>query len=167
MRSESGLTFRSKQSAVWPADPRGRRGREPAGKTCYFPKFHIMHRPNLLSAEDRGACCQSRCRKAQASAHQYRLRSAEGGMITSTNPCPDPGPGLLRHDQGTGAANRKTARRGRDRLNLVLDAGFDHGLRVLQHSGRALACFTAFGMKKSGAGSYRYLVPICANWCHV
>jgi hypothetical protein len=31
MRSESGLTFRSIQSAVWPADPRGRRGcREPA-----------------------------------------------------------------------------------------------------------------------------------------
>src|SRR5437773_12300889 len=26
MRSESGLTFRSKQSAMWPADPRGRRG---------------------------------------------------------------------------------------------------------------------------------------------
>ena len=26
MRWESGLTFRSKQSAVWPADPRGRRG---------------------------------------------------------------------------------------------------------------------------------------------
>ena len=43
MRSESGLTFRSKQSAVWPADPRGRRGcREPAGKTCYLPRFHIM-----------------------------------------------------------------------------------------------------------------------------
>jgi hypothetical protein len=40
MRSESGLTFRSKQSAVWPADPRGRRGgREPAGKTCYLPRF--------------------------------------------------------------------------------------------------------------------------------
>src|SRR5277367_4163674 len=48
MRSESGLTFRSKQSAVWPADPRGRRGgREPAGKTCYLPRFHIMNR-NLL-----------------------------------------------------------------------------------------------------------------------
>src|SRR6266404_1333571 len=45
MRSESGLTFRSKQSAVWPADPRGRRGgREPAGKTCYLPRFHIMDR---------------------------------------------------------------------------------------------------------------------------
>jgi len=43
MRSESGLTFRSKQSAVWPADPCGRRGcREPAGKTCYLPRFHIM-----------------------------------------------------------------------------------------------------------------------------
>ena len=27
MRSESGLTFRSKQSAVWPADPRGRQRR--------------------------------------------------------------------------------------------------------------------------------------------
>ena len=149
----------------------GSRGdEEQAGKTFGLPRFHIMHRPNLLSAEDRGACCQSRCRKAQASAHQYRLRSAEGGMITSTNPCPDPGPGLLRHDQGTGAANRKTARRGRDRLNLVLDAGFDHGLRVLQHR-EALACFTAFRMKKSGAGfgagSYRYLVPICANWCCV
>jgi hypothetical protein len=45
MRSESGLTFRSKQSAVWPADPRGRRGgREPAGKTCYLPRFDIMDR---------------------------------------------------------------------------------------------------------------------------
>jgi hypothetical protein len=40
MRSESGLTFRSKQSAVWPADPRGRRGgREPAGRTCYFAQI--------------------------------------------------------------------------------------------------------------------------------
>ena len=49
MRSESGLTFRSKQSAVWPADPRGRRGgREPAGKTCYLPRFHIMHQPAML-----------------------------------------------------------------------------------------------------------------------
>jgi hypothetical protein len=29
--------------AVWPADPRGRRGGcEPAGKTCYLPRFHIM-----------------------------------------------------------------------------------------------------------------------------
>src|SRR5438309_6249633 len=37
MRSKSGLTFRSKQSAVWPADPRSRRGGcEPAGKTCYL-----------------------------------------------------------------------------------------------------------------------------------
>ena len=43
MRSESGLTFRSKQSAVWPADPRGRRGcREPAGKTCYLPRFQCL-----------------------------------------------------------------------------------------------------------------------------
>ena len=33
-----------KQSAVWPADPRGRPGGcEPAGKTCYLPRFHIMH----------------------------------------------------------------------------------------------------------------------------
>src|SRR5580704_15438484 len=40
MRSESGLTFRSKQSAVWPADPRGRRGGcEPAGKTCDFARI--------------------------------------------------------------------------------------------------------------------------------
>jgi len=52
MRSEPGLTFRSKQSAVWPADPRGRRGGcEPAGKTCYLPRFHIMHRPAVLPVE--------------------------------------------------------------------------------------------------------------------
>src|SRR5215831_15283627 len=52
MRSESGLTFRSKQSAVWPADPRGRRGGcEPAGKTCYLPRFHIMH-TNLQALKD-------------------------------------------------------------------------------------------------------------------
>jgi len=57
MRSESGLTFRSKKSAVWPADPRGRRGGcEPAGKTCYLPRFHIMHRPAVLQVEDRRSC---------------------------------------------------------------------------------------------------------------
>jgi hypothetical protein len=57
MRSESGLTFRSKQSAVWPADPRGRRGGcEPAGKTCYLPRFHKMHRPAVLPVEDRRSC---------------------------------------------------------------------------------------------------------------
>src|SRR5215469_12866224 len=50
MRSESGLTFRSKQSAVWPADPRGRRGGcEPAGKTCYLPRFHIMSARHYMS----------------------------------------------------------------------------------------------------------------------
>jgi len=44
MRSKSGLTLLSMQSAVWSADPRGRRGGcEPAGKTCYLPRFHIMH----------------------------------------------------------------------------------------------------------------------------
>jgi len=54
MRSESGLTFRSKQSAVWPADPRGRRGGcEPTGKTCYLPRFHIMHLSTVLPFEDR------------------------------------------------------------------------------------------------------------------
>ena len=47
MRSEFGLPFRSKRSAVWPADPRGRRGcREPAGKTCYLPRFHRMLAPH-------------------------------------------------------------------------------------------------------------------------
>src|SRR5215472_10471591 len=52
MRSESGLTFLSEQSGVWPADPRGRRGgREPAGKTCYLPRFHIMH-TNLQALKD-------------------------------------------------------------------------------------------------------------------
>src|SRR5215469_2387922 len=52
VRSESGLTFRSKQSAVWPADPRGRRGGcEPAGQTCYLPRFHIMH-TNLQALKD-------------------------------------------------------------------------------------------------------------------
>ena len=57
MRSESGLTLRSKQSAVWPADPRGRRGGcEPAGKTCYLPRFHIMHRSAMLPVEDRRSC---------------------------------------------------------------------------------------------------------------
>src|SRR5260370_5421117 len=57
MRSESGLTFRSKQSAVWPADPRGRRGGcEPAGKTCYLPIFHIMHWSAVLPFEDRRSC---------------------------------------------------------------------------------------------------------------
>src|SRR5205823_1732120 len=46
------LTFRSKQSALWPADPRGWRGGcEPAGKTCYLPRFHIMHRPAMLSGQ--------------------------------------------------------------------------------------------------------------------
>src|SRR5580658_8461406 len=55
MRSEFGLPFRSKRSAVW------RRGcREPAGKTCYLPGFHIMHRPELL-------CRQTgRTRKSQS-----------------------------------------------------------------------------------------------------
>ena len=57
MRSDSGLTFRSKQSAVWPADPRGRRGGcEPAGKTCYLPRFHIMHWSTVLPFEDRRSC---------------------------------------------------------------------------------------------------------------
>ena len=57
MRSESGLTLRSKQSAVWPADPRGRRGGcGPAGKTCYLPRFHIMYRPAVLPVEDRRSC---------------------------------------------------------------------------------------------------------------
>src|ERR1700733_14980586 len=52
MRSESGLTFRSKQSAVWPADPLGRRGCcEPAGKTCYLPRFHIMHHPQCFRSK--------------------------------------------------------------------------------------------------------------------
>jgi hypothetical protein len=57
MRSESGLTFRSKQSAVWPADPLGRRGCcEPAGKTCYLPRFYIMHRSAMLPVKDRRSC---------------------------------------------------------------------------------------------------------------
>src|ERR1700745_4208050 len=52
MRSESGLTFRSKQSAVWPADPRGRRGGcEPAGKTCYLPRFHIVRDPQCFRSK--------------------------------------------------------------------------------------------------------------------
>jgi len=59
MRSESGLIFRSKQSVVWPADPRGRRGGcEPAGKTCYLPRFHIMHRSAVLPVEERCPRCE-------------------------------------------------------------------------------------------------------------
>src|SRR5580698_5524579 len=79
MRSESGLTFRSKQSAVWPADPRGRRGcREPGVKTCYLPSFHIMYRPDLLSIKGGRACSQNDCREAATRSDQYGVRPAEG-----------------------------------------------------------------------------------------
>ena len=39
---------------MWPADAVG--GCEPAGKTCYLPRFHIMHRPAVLPVEDRRSC---------------------------------------------------------------------------------------------------------------
>jgi hypothetical protein len=55
MRSESGLTLRSKQSAVRSADPLGRRGGcEPAGKICYLARFHIMHRSAMLPGNQEG-----------------------------------------------------------------------------------------------------------------
>src|SRR5438132_2889020 len=44
MRSKSGLTFRSKQSAVWPADPRGRRGGCAVSRICEKRGEHTQAR---------------------------------------------------------------------------------------------------------------------------
>jgi hypothetical protein len=82
MRSESGLIFRSKQSAVWPADPRGRRGGcEPAGKTCYLPRFHIMHRPAVLPVEDRRSCGENARRQTDPCADFVCLELPRGRTL--------------------------------------------------------------------------------------
>src|ERR1700758_5367564 len=52
MRSESGLTFRSKQSAVWPADPHGRRGGcELAGRLAICPDFTSCSDPQCFRSK--------------------------------------------------------------------------------------------------------------------
>jgi hypothetical protein len=47
---------------------------EPAGKTCNLPRFHIMHRPHLLSGEGTGACCSDYRSQTGTGAGQHRLR---------------------------------------------------------------------------------------------
>jgi len=89
MRSESGLTFRSKQSAVWPADPLGRRGCcEPAGKTCYLPRFHIMHHPQCFRSKIDAHVAKTLESKATlvqiSSAWNSREGAPLGGINTSS-----------------------------------------------------------------------------------
>ena len=82
MRSESGLTFRSKQSAVWPADPLGRRGCcEPAGKTCCLPRFHIMHRSAMLPVKDRRSCGENARKQSDPCADFVCLELSRGGTL--------------------------------------------------------------------------------------
>ena len=89
MRSESGLTFRSKQSAVCPADPLGRRGCcEPAGKTCYLPRFHIMHHPQCFRSKIDAHVAKTLESKATlvqiSSAWNSREGAPLGGINTSS-----------------------------------------------------------------------------------
>src|SRR6185295_15478724 len=86
MRSESGLTFRSKQSAVWPADPHGRRGGcKLAGRLAICPDFT--------------SCSDPQCFRSKIDAHVAKTLESKPTLVqisySSRLPCNGHPSGLL------------------------------------------------------------------------
>ena len=86
MRLESGLTFRSKQSAVWPADPHGRRGGcKLAGRLAICPDFT--------------SCSDPQCFRSKIDAHVAKTLESKPTLVqisySSRLPCNGHRSGLL------------------------------------------------------------------------